>query len=252
MAVRGDHFTKTESVIWILIAGALCFIELRALNEDRAERETQEDARRWQDDFNRQQERRQFAALLEQGSQMFNEQEAATRRMQGLSKASAQAINLMTGGDSFCYVTAITNAGAGDPITFPLIVWVSSYPMRNVASETGPIFDHPTQETMTEQIRETRPLQLGDATGTILGGLHLTRERMGLGKHFVKFTSLNHWLISETIDLTVVNGQVKECVEVTGGKVLHREGCALPDVNNPLFVPRVVPSQGKKVATVRK
>jgi hypothetical protein len=253
LAVRAvaKGFTRTEQVVWILIAIALCSIEFRAIKKDQTDREEKESAIRWQDDFNRKQDRRQFAELLNQGHIMFSEQEESTRRMQGLSKTSAQVISMMTGGDSFCYITAITNAGAGDPITFPLIVWVSgNYPMRNVASETGPMFDHTTQETMMEQIRETRPLQLGDATGTILTGLHLTRERMGLGKHFVKFTSLNHWLISEIIDLTVVNGQLKECVEVTAGKVLHREGCALPDVNNPLY--RVVLSQRKKAAAVGK
>jgi len=94
MAVRGDHFTKTESVIWILIAGALCFVELRALNEDHAAQEARIATAREQDDINRRLERRQFSALLASGNKLLSTEK----------DLSQTTMNALTGGESFCYV----------------------------------------------------------------------------------------------------------------------------------------------------
>src|ERR1700677_5151781 len=66
MAVRGEHFTRAERVIWTLIAGALCFVEFRALILDRQTYEFQQAEIREQDDISRRLDRRQFSALLKQ------------------------------------------------------------------------------------------------------------------------------------------------------------------------------------------
>ena len=96
MAVRATakSFAKTEQVIWILLAVMLCMIEFRAIREDQVGRDEKEDARRWQDDFNRRQERRLFSALLRSGNMLLNTEKI-------LSKTTMDAL---TGGDSFCYV----------------------------------------------------------------------------------------------------------------------------------------------------
>jgi hypothetical protein len=95
LAIRAtaDTFSKTEQVIWILIAVVLCAIEIHAVNKDQADREAQEDARRWQDDFNRKQERRQFSALVGSARDLLNQQQ---KILGGVDRDTA----LMTGGRS--------------------------------------------------------------------------------------------------------------------------------------------------------
>src|SRR5579862_2729900 len=82
MAVRAGlgSFSRTEQVVWVLVAIALCVVEFRALDKDQREREEQNAAIRWQDNFNRKQERRQFADLLKQGRLSFGQEKQYAER----------------------------------------------------------------------------------------------------------------------------------------------------------------------------
>jgi hypothetical protein len=97
MAVRAEYFTVTEKVIWILIEGAFVIFEIQAISRDRDEHDKEQAAIRWQDDFNRKQERRQFASTME-----------AMENLLGLSKNNLKTASRMlaveTGGHTFCYV----------------------------------------------------------------------------------------------------------------------------------------------------
>ncbi|MGA7415787.1 MAG: hypothetical protein WBW33_35275, partial [Bryobacteraceae bacterium] len=42
MAVRAEHFSTTEKVIWILIAGALVLFEIRAITKDRDDHDNEQ------------------------------------------------------------------------------------------------------------------------------------------------------------------------------------------------------------------
>ena len=65
MAVRGIHFKRTEQLIWILIAVPLCFLEFRAISEDRLEHDHQEGEARAREDKN-------FVAILEKNQAEFS------------------------------------------------------------------------------------------------------------------------------------------------------------------------------------
>ncbi len=97
MAVRTEHFTPTEKVVWILVAGALCVIEFRALTKDRADHDKQEAEIRWQDASNRKQERMQFEKLLEAGTQIFHQEQTLSKR----------TIDTITGGNTYPSIFAV-------------------------------------------------------------------------------------------------------------------------------------------------
>ncbi len=99
LAIRAtaETFSKTEQVLWILIAVVLCAIEIHAVNKDQSEREAQEDARRWQDDFNRKQEHRQFQTMIDSGRKLLGEQRSSSR----------ETLNQLTGGDTWAWIEAL-------------------------------------------------------------------------------------------------------------------------------------------------
>jgi hypothetical protein len=122
MAVRAEHFTITEKVVWILIAAAFVIFEIRAIDKDHAEREELDAHIRWQDEFNRRQERRQFAELLRQGKELFNEERSSSRN----------TLAEMTGGDSFAYLE-LREMGSSDGNTLRGdLLQKGSYPVFNV------------------------------------------------------------------------------------------------------------------------
>jgi hypothetical protein len=107
-AVNVERFTVTERVIWIVLTGALCFIEFRAITADRNAHDEQDAAIRWQEEFKLRQERRQFASLLRQGQTVITQQQDLFSR----------TIGQMTGGDSFCYMWIVTLAGKRVPMFY--------------------------------------------------------------------------------------------------------------------------------------
>jgi hypothetical protein len=93
------------------------------------------------------------------------------QRMEHLSGLSKETIDRLTGGDSFCYFTVAPNMGSGDPITYPLSVWVKGkYPMRNVVAEIQTVSPGKDTESLDRQMQSMHTLPLGD--GTLLPGVH--------------------------------------------------------------------------------
>jgi hypothetical protein len=105
-AVYGEKFSKAEQAIWIVAVIILGSLEFRALNKDQNERKEQEAAIRWQDDFNRKQERRQFTALLNAGRTLLTEERHSASEM----------MNQLTGGKSFVVLNVLANQGYHVPV----------------------------------------------------------------------------------------------------------------------------------------
>jgi hypothetical protein len=126
LAVRAvaKGFNKTEQIVWILIAVALCSIEFRAIKKDEADREDKEASIRWQDDFNRKQERRQFSTLIDSGNKLLSTEE----------RVSKTTMNALTGGESFCYVDLHELAGSHGML-LGLLLQKGQNPVFNVEVE---------------------------------------------------------------------------------------------------------------------
>ena len=125
MAVRAEHFTITEKVVWILTAGAFLLFEIHAISKDRDNHDQEQAAIRWRDDFNQKQERRQFSALLKQGEGLFRNER----------KPSTRTINQFTGGSSYAVVVALLALPVKEPNTFALAVFIGSKREHNNLSD---------------------------------------------------------------------------------------------------------------------
>jgi hypothetical protein len=106
MAVRAEHMGNLEKVGWILVACALCYAEIQAINHDREENDRQQISLQAQ-------ENAKFANVLDQNQKEFDR---TMKGMRGLGELSREAINEVTGGDSFAYV-APTDFGKGMQLT---------------------------------------------------------------------------------------------------------------------------------------
>ncbi|HWY71126.1 MAG TPA: hypothetical protein VNX88_20845 [Terriglobales bacterium] len=125
MAIRAEHFTRTEEVIWIVVACALCVIEIRAIRHDRevAASEQAEVRKREEENFRTiasglqasiDNSRSQFAATMEQTKTVLDKTESVST----LTKKNLENI---TGGESFAFVRPQVEAAGKGPIG--LVVW---------------------------------------------------------------------------------------------------------------------------------
>jgi hypothetical protein len=98
MAVRGLRgFTRIEGITWIIIGVLLFGVEIRATAKDRAEQVGQFKAVLEQDRKSVEQSTRRFAEMMD--------------RMKALTELTGQNINEVTGGDSFCVISAYNIVG---------------------------------------------------------------------------------------------------------------------------------------------
>ena len=148
LAIRAlaKDFTPTEQVVWILLAIVLCVIEFRAIAKDHAEHDEREAAIRWQDDFNRKQERRQFEELLRQGRGLFAQEQRLTTR----------TLNTITGGPSFAYLEFNATIGA----RIPVVVNGGQFPLSGVEARIVDL-NRPLPTTI-EGVRLQPILKVGD------------------------------------------------------------------------------------------
>ncbi|PYJ65407.1 MAG: hypothetical protein DME76_18275 [Verrucomicrobia bacterium] len=124
-----------------------------------------------------------------------------------------ELIGQLTGGDSFCYFTVAPNEGFGTPITYPLSVWVKGkYPMRNVVAEIQLVYTGQDAQSLERQRRSMHTLPLGN--GTLLPGVHPVNERLPLGRHIITVWSATGHLITETLELKMVNDQFVQEIDV--------------------------------------
>lgn len=147
MTVRADHYTKTEQVIWVLVALSLMVVEIRAITRDRNVAETQRRVfeQQLQDRF--QQTANSLGAVIRESDAHFD----ATIGKIG------QAINTETGGDTFCYLdmtfSPIWENGKETTRGYLRLeaVRVGKYPLRDVSIT---IDDHIKFGTVMNDLRK--------------------------------------------------------------------------------------------------
>jgi hypothetical protein len=126
----------------------------------------------------------------------------------------ARQVGEATGGETFCYLTAATNQGAGDPPTFPLsVVVVGDYPMRLVSAkiQTNDFDSH---------LKSIEQISLGGSD--LPPGYHsLSNIRIPLGRHIITVWS-RRGMINEQLTLSKSDdGTVKMSGDVMrDGKML--------------------------------
>lgn len=131
MAVRANRFTRVEELLWIVIAVALCVIEVKAIRHDRAQAvEEQERVHK--------EENQKFAALLDEGrkhfeatiSQSQTEFTTTMNRSSAIMHGISDTIKTTTGGDSFAYVRFLTSTEQGQAAV--VITQQGKYPLKEL------------------------------------------------------------------------------------------------------------------------
>jgi hypothetical protein len=164
--------TPGQRVGWVVVIFALLVVEVRAIRRDRAQ-----DEARWniaqqklQTNFATVQKNLQndFAGVLAQNQQAFDE---TMRHIANLAQLSTEAVNNLTGGDSYCYVD--TEHLAANRITF----FLTSGGSHSLYDIDGSITD--TESLMDIQIPGTSSLGPGPFPHTIatLPGSGITQKR---------------------------------------------------------------------------
>jgi hypothetical protein len=198
MAVRTDRFTRIEQVIWIFLAGTLCFIELRAIDQDREDHNKQQAEIQAQSETDRRRERRQFADLLDQGKYLLGQQQRSSR----------ETINQLTGGNSWAWFMVVPNTPTGRPPTYELLMGVEGeYPLHdvvvtlrvdsgmltngqgNVLNRGGSLYADQNTEVIVNKSTLLKGMQ---------GPMGL---RVGFGKYHITLYSRNGY-IGENLELT--------------------------------------------------
>ena len=202
MAVRTEHFTRTEQVIWILLAGALCFIEFRAISKDRDEHDQLEASIRWQDEFNRKQERRQFDKLLEHGRTLFAQEKQLT----------TETLNTITGGPGFCYLKFLSNLPS-----IPFVTNAGRFPLVGVDARVADLSKPPPLSL--ESLRQEPILHIGNLAkrGTWLGTSSPVPFTSEEKEDFSIFFSANNGLWNEEIHLRKLPTRWATALRITDG-----------------------------------
>jgi hypothetical protein len=102
MTVRADHFTHVERVVYVLIAFALFFVEMRAIYRDREDHDREQAEAR-------ERETKSFEAIahgiegaIQQGQRDFAD---TMRKSEAIMSRVGDSIKVQTGGDSFAFIT---------------------------------------------------------------------------------------------------------------------------------------------------
>src|SRR5260370_10149364 len=109
MAVRADRFTRTEGIIWIMLAVALCFVELRAIRHDREVAAKEQSNAREREETNFREIASGIKASIAESDRNFSATMGRTN----------QVLANITGGHSFAYVSPQNFYGD----EFPGVVW---------------------------------------------------------------------------------------------------------------------------------
>lgn len=213
---------RWSKVAWIAVFMVLTVFEVRNMYRDRDAHDREEAA-------TRERERKAFEGIAQGlNTSISNNQkafDAQMRRMEQLSGLSREALGNLTGGDTFCYFTAVPNMGSGEPITYPLTIWVQGkYPMPNVVAQIQTVIPGNDPESVRKQFQSMRILPLGN--GTLRPGVHPINARVPLGRHIITIWTASNEMITESMELKLVNGQFVQSIDVwSKGKMLY----ATPD-----------------------
>jgi hypothetical protein len=129
-----------------------------------------------------------------------------------------KTISQITGQGTFLYFEVSPNLGSGDPLSFPLSVWIrGKYPMREVTSviqKAGGFVVNPNL------IQPTLPL-----SKTLLPGVSPVDYRLGLGEYSIQTWCAAGGPINQVIRLKMVDGKLDQQIEVwEGGKQRYKLG----------------------------
>jgi len=139
------------------------------------------------------------------------------KEFQSMVAKMSDTLGQLTGGDTYCYFMVAPNLGSGNPVTYPLSVWVrGKYPMRSASSQIQTLLNRNQVQMIS--------LPLGD--GTLLPGVRSIGYSIGLGRHSISTWSVSGGPINEIIDLSIdSHGALDQEIEVWGdGKQLFKEG----------------------------
>ena len=112
MAVRGTRFTRTEEIIWIVIAFCFFIIEIRAITQDREQRDAYEAETRTN-------ENNHFEKILTTNQKQF---------LATIEELTTN-VNTLTGGESACYLATMNPAQPA--LAF---VHIGKFPLYGVAA----------------------------------------------------------------------------------------------------------------------
>ncbi len=147
MAIRTEHFTRTEKDVWILIVGALCIVELRAISKDRDEHDKLQAEINEANDRNQRLGQRAFNDLLKQGSGLLTQERQLFALTLKNGMLATESLARMTGGDSYVYIGPgeLWDEGAFKVYILAL-KFVGKYPLNDVhvtvSGTNGMDFDH--------------------------------------------------------------------------------------------------------------
>jgi hypothetical protein len=147
-------------------------------------------------------------------------QQRLLEQSQNITSLAEENISQVTGRGTFSYFVVAPNLGAGDPITFPLQVFVrGKYPMREVSSSIQRAGNFAITGNL---IQPTLPL-----AKTLLPGVSPVDYRLGVGEYHIQTWCAAGGPINESIRLAMIDGQLDQQIEVWGwGKQLYKLGSA--------------------------
>ena len=137
---------------------------------------------------------------------------------------SGATLGQLTGAGTFCNFLAVPNMGAGNPVSYPVNVWVQGrYPTHHVVSDVQRIVGPGDRQSIARQFQSIRSIPLGD--GTLLPGVQSLDLRLAAGRYAIQTWSVSDGPINEVLDLQIVDESLQQNVEVWGGgKRLYKLG----------------------------
>jgi hypothetical protein len=135
-----------------------------------------------------------------------------------IASLGKETISQITGKGTFLYFTVVPNLGSGNPVSFPLSVWIrGKYPMREVTTVIQNTASFAISSNLTQP---TLPLPK-----TLLPGVSSVDYRLGIGEYSMQTWCAAGDPINEVIRLTMIGGKLDQQVEVWGwGKRLYKLG----------------------------
>jgi hypothetical protein len=187
-----EHMEGWQKAIWMILIGALLFVEMRSIKVDRGRADAQalQDRKKQDDNFRqlRQQEDREFVATLDglksqfqatiggfETSRRLESQHFGsllreqTRLFSGMQRSTQDTLNALTGGDSYGVIFPLPVAGSGDKAEYRLTITVRGkdtlWDVR-VEMKEGPINAQYEASHINEYFSGLRSVNLGAVSTT--------------------------------------------------------------------------------------
>jgi hypothetical protein len=221
MAVRADHFSLGERVVYVFIAFALFIVEMTAVYRDRDQHDREQTELRIREAEARKKESDSFAALIKEGHGLF-------QTIQHVDRLAEKSLETLTGGDQYCWIAPMESNVLMQENIYHLWVMNSGkaiLPYCDVSIISVP----PELIGKNISLGDLHPLKMhfdklpGNPTGnsSYLSTYHITNDRN---------YSLSIRTPTRTLsEVITFNGFLAHCevVDTTNGKILEKE-CMRP------------------------